>query len=128
MIYVETGENGRPVRWSSSFFDGAVHTAPNGTDMSMVYFKGDSMLPLPPKNEYFDIWDIETESWVPDVAMAAMESRAERNRRLADSDWTQVADAPVDREAWAAYRQSLRDVTGQDGFPLNIIWPTPPNS
>lgn len=32
-----------------------------------------------------------------------------RNRLLAESDWTQVADAPVDRAAWAAYRQALRD-------------------
>jgi hypothetical protein len=35
--------------------------------------------------------------------------RLHRNRLLADSDWTQVADAPVDREAWASYRQALRD-------------------
>lgn len=32
-----------------------------------------------------------------------------RNRLLADSDWTQLPDAPVDREAWATYRQTLRD-------------------
>jgi predicted nucleic-acid-binding protein len=35
--------------------------------------------------------------------------REVRNGLLADSDWTQVADAPVDREAWATYRQALRD-------------------
>ena len=35
--------------------------------------------------------------------------RLERNRLLAASDWTQVADAPVDRAAWATYRQALRD-------------------
>lgn len=32
-----------------------------------------------------------------------------RNRLLAESDWTQTADAPVDKAAWAAYRQALRD-------------------
>ena len=36
--------------------------------------------------------------------------RLERNRLLAASDWTQVADAPVDRAAWATYRQALRDI------------------
>jgi hypothetical protein len=36
--------------------------------------------------------------------------REERNRRLAACDWTQVSDAPVHREAWAAYRQELRDL------------------
>jgi hypothetical protein len=35
--------------------------------------------------------------------------RYQRDRLLAESDWTQVADAPVDREAWAQYRQALRD-------------------
>jgi hypothetical protein len=35
--------------------------------------------------------------------------RAQRNAFLSSSDWTQVADAPVDREAWAVYRQALRD-------------------
>jgi len=35
--------------------------------------------------------------------------RHHRDRLLAESDWTQVADAPVDRQAWATYRQALRD-------------------
>lgn len=57
--------------------------------------------------------------------------RFERDTLLQKSDWTQMPDSPLDaaqRALWAAYRQSLRDVTAQDGFPLNIIWPTPPNS
>jgi hypothetical protein len=58
----------------------------------------------------------------------AAQARLRRNDMLTVSDWTQMPDAPVDRQAWAAYRQALRDVTGQDGFPLNIIWPTAPNS
>jgi hypothetical protein len=52
--------------------------------------------------------------------------RADRNQRLKDSDWTQVADAPVDKAAWATYRQALRDVTTQAEFPWNIDWPTQP--
>jgi hypothetical protein len=35
--------------------------------------------------------------------------RAVRNDLLAQSDWTQLPDAPVNREAWAKYRQALRD-------------------
>ena len=35
--------------------------------------------------------------------------RNHRDRLLKESDWTQVADSPVDREAWATYRQALRD-------------------
>lgn len=52
--------------------------------------------------------------------------RAERNARLTASDWTQVADAPVDKAAWAAYRQALRDITAQAGFPWDIEWPVAP--
>jgi hypothetical protein len=52
--------------------------------------------------------------------------RADRNKRLADCDWTQVADAPVDKAAWAAHRQALRDVTTQEGFPWNVQWPEQP--
>jgi hypothetical protein len=35
--------------------------------------------------------------------------RIHRDRLLKESDWTQLPDAPVDREAWATYRQALRD-------------------
>jgi hypothetical protein len=50
---------------------------------------------------------------------------AERNAKLFASDWTQVADAPVDAEAWAVYRQELRDITEQPD-PFNIVWPDQP--
>lgn len=52
--------------------------------------------------------------------------RNERNLYLSASDWTQVADAPVDKAAWATYRQALRDVTAQAGFPNEVTWPTKP--
>ena len=59
-------------------------------------------------------------------AEQAKSVRSERGEKLKDSDWTQVADAPVDKAAWATYRQALRDVTGQQGFPWTITWPTQP--
>ena len=52
--------------------------------------------------------------------------REKRNKLLAESDWTQVADAPVDKAAWATYRQALRDITDQDGFPLSVTYPESP--
>jgi len=52
--------------------------------------------------------------------------RSERDGLLAQSDWTQVADAPVDATVWATYRQALRDITDQAGFPNDINWPTQP--
>lgn len=53
--------------------------------------------------------------------------RSERNRRLQESDWTQLQDSPADKPAWATYRQELRDVTQQID-PFNIVWPTQPFS
>lgn len=54
------------------------------------------------------------------------EVRLHRNQKLKDSDWTQVADSPVDKVAWAVYRQELRDVPSQAGFPWDVQWPTQP--
>lgn len=52
--------------------------------------------------------------------------RADRNKRLADCDWTQLADATVDAAAWATYRQALRDLPQTQTDPFNIVWPTSP--
>jgi hypothetical protein len=52
--------------------------------------------------------------------------RKSRGEKLADSDWTQVADAPVDKAVWATYRQALRDITTQEGFPWTVTWPDAP--
>ena len=59
-------------------------------------------------------------------AEQAKSVRATRGTKLAESDWTQVADAPVDKAVWATYRQALRDVTTQTGFPWTITWPDAP--
>lgn len=53
--------------------------------------------------------------------------RKTRNGLLSQSDWTQVLDAPVDRAAWASYRQALRDLPQQAGFPSVINWPIAPD-
>ena len=52
--------------------------------------------------------------------------RKSRGDKLANSDWTQVADAPVDKAVWATYRQALRDITTQSGFPWIVTWPDAP--
>lgn len=54
---------------------------------------------------------------------------ARRNTLLLESDWTQLADVPLtseQRALWATYRQQLRDITNQPGFPDSINWPTTP--
>ena len=70
--------------------------------------------------------DKTAEDIAADLASRSAQVRAQRDRLLASSDWTQVLDAPVDKAAWAAYRQSLRDVPLQAGFPENVTWPKEP--
>lgn len=60
------------------------------------------------------------------TAAKANDVRIERNQCLQDCDWTQLPDAPVDHAEWASYRQALRDVTAQPGFPWNVQWPLEP--
>ena len=59
-------------------------------------------------------------------AEQAKDVRSLRTRMLKDSDWTQIADSTADKTAWATYRQALRNVPGQTGFPWTITWPTQP--
>jgi len=61
-----------------------------------------------------------------EIDLAWVRLRSERSHRLFASDWTQVADAPVDRAAWATYRQALRDLPANTKDPREVIWPTPP--
>ena len=52
--------------------------------------------------------------------------RTTRTQKLADSDWTQIADSTADKAAWATYRTALRNVPAQVGFPWTIVWPDAP--
>ena len=61
-----------------------------------------------------------------DTQSKAIKVRAARNQLLTESDWTQVLDAPVNKQAWSEYRQALRDITTQPAFPWEIIWPIKP--
>jgi hypothetical protein len=55
----------------------------------------------------------------------AAEVRAERSAKLAATDWTQGADTPqATKDKYAPYRQALRDVPAQAGFPNTVVWPT----
>jgi len=54
--------------------------------------------------------------------------RLDRNSLLNASDYTQIPDFPGDKEAWATYRQELRDVPQQFSDPKDVVWPTKPNN
>jgi hypothetical protein len=70
--------------------------------------------------------DVSAEEIAQRTENQANNVRAERNQKLSQSDWTQVADSPVDLVSWGNYRQALRDVPAQAGFPWTVTWPTQP--
>tara|TARA_R100001377_G_scaffold49595_1_gene28783 strand:- start:131 stop:583 length:453 start_codon:yes stop_codon:yes gene_type:complete len=64
-----------------------------------------------------------------EIALAAESARAERDMKLANSDWTQISDTALTtavKTSWATYRTALRDISGQTNFPTDITWPTEP--
>ena len=74
----------------------------------------------------YSLADMDADAIAAHDAQQAKNIRDDRNKRLSDCDWTQLADAPVDDLVWAAYRQSLRDIPLQAGFPWDVNWPTKP--
>lgn len=85
---------------------------------------------MTPDPEALAAWRAEHPPEDPGAALAA-ETRAQRDELLAETDWTQVLDAPIDavgREAYRTYRQALRDVPEQAGFPAEVVWPELPEA
>jgi len=78
-------------------------------------------------------WIRENETWVnPNqiVLDLVKDNRIRRNTLLLESDWTQFNDSPLNEEsklAWKNYRQALRDLPEQTGFPNDVIWPVKPD-
>jgi len=60
------------------------------------------------------------------VAASATQIRAQRDELLASSDYMALADRITDE--WRTYRQALRDVPAQAGFPTSVTWPTLPDA
>jgi hypothetical protein len=74
-------------------------------------------------------FNIETKAWVDFTPCDFVQSEVKkvRNELLSNSDWTQLFDVSVPNKAdWATYRQALRDIPDQQGYPENVIWPIAP--
>lgn len=80
--------------------------------------------------QWTQVWIITTytpEEVTEITAGVAARARAERTRRLQECDWTQGRDVQLTNDAaWVAYRQALRDISTQPGFPTSIDWPVKP--
>lgn len=77
-------------------------------------------------NQTWEVVDISAEERAEMDTNQEFGVRAYRNSLLTASDWTQISDAPVNGAEWLAYRQALRDVPSQPGFPWEVSWPEIP--
>lgn len=60
-----------------------------------------------------------------ELTVLPVDVRAHRDQLLASTDWTALSDTTMS-SAMAAYRQALRDVPAQEGFPRAVTWPVKP--
>lgn len=74
----------------------------------------------------YSVADMDDEAKIAKDAEQAKSVRTQRDEKLKATDWTQVSDAPVDKTVWATYRQALRDLTKESGFPWDMAWPEEP--
>jgi hypothetical protein len=95
-----------------------------------VFFNGQVSEDMPEQPSPHHVFNYATKQWedprTPETEWPLV--RAQRNALLSASDWTQLPDVPLaTKEAWAVYRQALRDVTLQSD-PFAIVWPVAPGS
>lgn len=73
--------------------------------------------------QQWSVFQVSDEEVAKRTAQQARSVRGSRDAELTSTDWTQLADAPVDSSVWAVYRQQLRDIPQQSGFPWDVVWP-----
>ena len=84
--------------------------------------------PLPSKPSTYHVFDYEKRAWIDPRTESSEWAvvRIERDRRIAETDWTQYQDTSLALKVyWAPYRQALRDITAQPD-PFNVVWPEQP--
>lgn len=130
IIYDSTG---RILRTVSTPGDPALQLLPGeqylvGTaNDAAQYIVDDAVVDMPQRPGEFYSFNYSTAQWVLDTVALERSIRARRDGLLASTDWTQMPDVAADtKQKYAEYRQLLRDVPQQDGFPEAVVWPTPP--
>lgn len=84
---------------------------------------------IPPKPADGYVFNYQQKQWAKSFELFEYDIKKKRNELLNQSDWTQIPNNPLTlakQEEWAVYRQQLRDITQQSGYPFNVIWPTQP--
>ena len=98
-------------------------------DNTLYKVKNQQLVLLPPSPGADYIYNFTTSQWEVNLPLVTGQVLQQRSELLYASDWTQIPNGPLttaQQTAWATYRQELRDITSQPGYPTNVVWPTPP--
>ena len=99
------------------------------SDTHYVDLRTLTIIEKPARPGRYHEWDQSSLKWVINPRLVADDIVSRRNGLLSASDWTQLPDVPLEtRSAWCTYRQALRDITEQPGFPLDVQWPQKPSN
>lgn len=99
-------------------------------DYNKYYIQDNQPVAIPEAPDQYYKFNYDTKQWIdPRTSVTQwVVVKSQRKQLLVSSDWTQLPDVAIaTKEAWAAYRQLLRDITLQSD-PFNITWPTPPGA
>lgn len=125
------GFDGRQVNFPLPIIDGKYPEGEALHNLLSAYVRNARSAPPPPPPPFASNADSIQRMVVPpaDFEMRRAVVVA-RNRLLLATDWTQMNDSPLAGNlvvSWKNYRQTLRDIPRQTGFPYNVVWPVPPS-
>jgi len=118
---VQTDDIDSQIQSGESYVEGLI-------DSSVYYIENGVAVAIPAQTSPYSVFDFTTKQWVLVKNLALADVLPKRQRLLYASDWTQIPNNPLttaQQTAWATYRQELRDIPSQSGYPYNVIWPTP---
>lgn len=98
-------------------------------DNTLFKVENQQIVALPPSPGPDYVYNFTTNQWEINILRVTGQVLQQRNDLLYASDWTQLPNGPLtptQQTAWATYRQELRDITSQPGYPTNVVWPVPP--
>lgn len=119
---VQTTDIDSQIQSGESYLEGSI-------DDLAYYIANGVAVAIPAQPDQYSVFDFTTKQWVQNQTMAVSDVTLKRQKLLYASDWTQIPNGPLttaQQSAWATYRQELRDIPAQSGYPFNVIWPTPP--
>lgn len=119
---VDTDNIESQIQSGESYVEGSI-------DSSVYYIENGQGVEIPAQTSPYAVFDFTTKQWVLVENLASADVLLKRQRLLYSSDWTQIPNNPLtttQQQAWATYRQELRDIPSQSGYPYNVVWPVAP--